>query len=51
MKKIELGNLNYKNNWEGTTRNGEPLTDGTYFYLVRIESVNYKKEGYVVINR
>lgn len=41
----------YQNNWDGTNSNNEPLVDGTYFYLVRIESLNFEKKGYVVINR
>lgn len=41
----------YLNNWDGTNSNNEPLVDGTYFYLVRIERLNFEEKGYVVINR
>ncbi|MGB0429366.1 MAG: Ig-like domain-containing protein [Bacteroidia bacterium] len=44
-------NPNYKNDWQGINQNGSELTDGTYFYLVTVESINFKEEGYVVINR
>lgn len=30
----------YKNDWAGTRTNGEPLADGTYFYLIRLHEEN-----------
>lgn len=27
---------NYKGDWDGTRTNGDPLPDGTYFYLIRL---------------
>ncbi|MFY0674694.1 MAG: gliding motility-associated C-terminal domain-containing protein [Bacteroidia bacterium] len=41
----------YKNEWIGLDNNENELSDGTYFYVITIDSINYKKEGYVGINR
>lgn len=41
----------YKNDWRGIDNNGNEVVDGTYFYVITIDSINYKKEGYVGINR
>ncbi|HHJ49921.1 MAG TPA: hypothetical protein ENJ88_03345, partial [Phaeodactylibacter sp.] len=26
----------YENNWEGTNQTGEPLPEGTYYYILRL---------------
>ncbi len=40
----------YMNNWDGTTENGNPLPDGTYYYILRLdisEGLIYK--GHITI--
>ncbi len=35
----------YRNDWGGTRTNGEPLADGTYFYLIQIPARSSGQEG------
>ena len=32
----------YTNNWDGTNQNGEPLPEGTYFYIISCSDEEYK---------
>ncbi|HEX2920043.1 MAG TPA: gliding motility-associated C-terminal domain-containing protein [Bacteroidales bacterium] len=41
---------NYSNNWNGVDQSGEPLSDDTYFFIVRSGN-GRQKSGYVVIRR
>ena len=41
----------YQNNWDGITTNGDPLPEGTYYYLLDLGSVSAPLKGYVVIVR
>ncbi|KXX70525.1 Ig-like domain-containing protein [Flammeovirga sp. SJP92] len=43
----------YANEWNGNNNNGEPLPDGTYFYVILIELNNKTNtfNGYVVLKR
>ncbi|NME68835.1 Ig-like domain-containing protein [Flammeovirga aprica] len=43
----------YANEWTGNNNNGEPLPDGTYFYVILIELNNKTNtfNGYVVLKR
>ncbi|WP_082026679.1 Ig-like domain-containing protein [Flammeovirga sp. OC4] len=43
----------YANEWTGNNNNGEPLPDGTYFYVIMIELNNKTNtfNGYVVLKR
>jgi gliding motility-associated-like protein len=41
----------YKNNWGGTNTAGEPLTDGTYYYIVTFEGSDKVYKGAVTILR
>jgi gliding motility-associated-like protein len=40
---------NYKNNWFGTNKGGEPLAEDTYFYVLKLN--NKVRTGYVTIKR
>ncbi|MES2681648.1 MAG: gliding motility-associated C-terminal domain-containing protein, partial [Bacteroidota bacterium] len=41
-------NNNYKNEWNGTNPNNEPLADDTYYYIIKI-SPEMDYSGYVII--
>ncbi len=46
----------YQNNWDGKNKNGDPLPEDTYYYILKVEDVfNNSKtrvyKGYVVIKR
>jgi gliding motility-associated-like protein len=43
-------NSNYDNSWNGVDYNGRPLSDDTYFYIVKTDNGPTAK-GYVVIRR
>jgi gliding motility-associated-like protein len=40
---------NYTSNWDGTTKSGKKLPDGTYYYIVKTDSQEFK--GAVTIKR
>lgn len=47
---------NYDNTWSGTKTNGEPLADGTYYYLILLNESNRSGgdnvfKGYLMIQR
>ncbi|MBL0113538.1 MAG: gliding motility-associated C-terminal domain-containing protein, partial [Saprospiraceae bacterium] len=44
-------NDDYKNDWDGTNTQGQPLPTGTYYYLLDLGSVSAPIKGYVVIMR
>jgi len=39
---------NYSNNWGGVNNNGNPLPEGTYFYVLKVDGRS-DKVGYIVI--
>jgi gliding motility-associated-like protein len=44
----------YRNDWKGTGPSGEPLPDGTYYYIFKLDRTNPKAEvmaGYTTILR
>lgn len=42
----------YKNEWTGTNNDGEPLPDGTYYYILRLnDDANTTYTGFVIIHR
>ena len=43
-------NSNYDNSWNGVDYNGKPLSDDTYFYIVKTDNGPTAK-GYVVVRR
>jgi gliding motility-associated-like protein len=43
-------NSNYDNSWNGVDYNGKPLSDDTYFYIVKTDNGPAAK-GYVVVRR
>lgn len=45
------GKEDYLNTWQGENFDGDPLPDGTYFYIVDLKDLNEKYSGYVVIQR
>jgi gliding motility-associated-like protein len=40
---------NYQNNWGGVNTNGDPLPDGTYFYIIKLPVEGEDIKGYIVI--
>lgn len=46
-----FSNINYINQWGGVNKDGQPLPEGTYFYVLKSLLNNNKKSGYVVIHR
>ena len=43
-------NSNYNDNWDGMDNNAKPLSDDTYFYILKPEK-NKAITGYIVIKR
>jgi gliding motility-associated-like protein len=41
---------NYDNSWDGTSNDGSPLPDGTYYYVLELEGAN-AQYGFIYINR
>lgn len=41
----------YEGDWEGTNRNGNPLPDGTYFYVLDLGNGREPYLGYIIIHR
>lgn len=41
----------YQGDWEGTNRNGNPLPDGTYFYVLDLGNGREPYLGYIIIHR
>ncbi len=35
--KVVFEKDNYQNDWDGTNKNGKPLADGTYFYIITLK--------------
>jgi large repetitive protein len=44
-------NTNYQNDWNGTSQDGNELTDGTYFYVIEITGTDKVLKGDVNILR
>lgn len=42
---------NYKNDWSGTNQQGQPLPDGTYYYLIDVGSTGSVVKGTITIIR
>lgn len=49
---------NEENNWNGTDQNGDPLIEGTYFYIIQFTKIdtdnsesNETIKGYVVLKK
>ena len=40
---------NYRNDWNGVKNNGSALSDGTYFYILKFNNDQEKKEGVIQI--
>jgi gliding motility-associated-like protein len=41
----------YQNNWQGTGIGNNPLPDGTYFYLFKLDNDSETKKGFITILR
>jgi gliding motility-associated-like protein len=41
----------YRNLWQGENNNGDPLPDGTYFYVLSIEGDNKAYKGFIDLRR
>jgi len=43
---------NYQNTWDGTNKEGKKVSEGTYFYVLKINgAMARKKSGYIIIKR
>ena len=42
---------NYRNNWKGVDSNGDPLPDGTYFVIFKVESQQKVYKNYLDLRR
>jgi len=42
---------NYSNEWNGVNESSDPLPDGTYFYVLKVDGVNEVFKGFVDIRR
>jgi len=42
---------NYQSDWTGVNMHGEPLPDGTYFYVIRIPEEGRVYKGFIIITR
>lgn len=42
---------NYSNEWNGVNESSDPLPDGTYFYILKVDGVNEVFKGFVDIRR
>ena len=42
---------NYRNEWEGTTNDGDKLPTGVYFYVIEVSSENKPISGWVYLNK
>jgi gliding motility-associated-like protein len=42
---------NYSNEWNGVNNNNEPIPDGTYFYILRVDGINQVFKGFIDIRR
>jgi gliding motility-associated-like protein len=46
---VEFEDHDYKNKWNGINQDGKPLTEDTYFYVVKLDGET--RTGYVLIKR
>jgi gliding motility-associated-like protein len=42
---------NYRDEWRGETTSGKQLSDGTYYYVIELNSSSETKTGWIYINR
>ncbi|MBI1223427.1 MAG: tandem-95 repeat protein [Bacteroidetes bacterium] len=42
---------NYKNDWTGVNQDGQPLPEGTYFYVIKVPEEGRVYKGFIVIQR
>ncbi|MEZ5071371.1 MAG: gliding motility-associated C-terminal domain-containing protein [Bacteroidales bacterium] len=41
----------YENNWDGTNTRGEPLPEGTYYFIINLANGLEPRVGYLIIHR
>ena len=41
----------YQNNWKGDNNGGNQITDGTYFYLLKVEGISKEYKGFIDVRR
>ena len=47
--KVIFQSTAYSNDWNGTNKNGKPLSDGTYFYILNYNNAEQEKSGTITI--
>ena len=47
--KVVFQSSSYSNDWNGTNKNGKPLSDGTYFYILKYNNAEQEKSGTITI--
>ena len=47
---FEADNYNPAAFWDGTY-NGNPVPDGTYFYILKVPSANIDEQGYIEVQK
>ena len=48
--RVLLNKKNYQNDWNGTA-NGQPLEEGTYYYIIKFQDRSALKKGFITIIR
>ena len=47
---VVYNSINYANDWDGRNRNGDPLPEDTYYYILTVDD-RYSYRGFVILKR
>jgi gliding motility-associated-like protein len=47
---VVYNSVNYANDWDGRNRNGDPLPEDTYFYILTVDD-RYSYKGFIILKR
>jgi gliding motility-associated-like protein len=47
---VVYNSANYANDWDGRNRNGDPLPEDTYFYILSVDD-RYSYKGFIILKR